>query len=127
MSLDSLGTVSKAGKFFGKLFHSRDVAHLWHLRATTLSEHLSLEGYYKNIIKLTDKLIESYQGCYGIVNDIEITIVTSKVGSIQYFKDLKKNIMLERGVILPEPFLINICDEILAEISSLIYKLENLK
>lgn len=132
MSLDQLksnNSSSKAGKFFGKLLQSRDVAHLTHLRVTgegSFASHSALQGYYDGVLPLIDQLIEVYQGCYGIITDIEIGISTSKTGSLQYFKELKQYILKERGF-LSESFLLNISDEIIAELVQLIYKLENLK
>lgn len=125
-----LSNSTRAGKFFGKLFHSRDVAHLQHLSVKgqgSFAKHLALEDYYKAIVKLSDSLIECYQGTYGIVDNIEISISTSKLGSLSYYKELKKFIMTERNLVFSDSYLINISDEILAEISKLIYKLENLE
>ena len=54
-------------KLVSYLFHSRTQAHVFHLQTPSFAAHKSLNDYYDEIVELTDGLIESYQGKYGII------------------------------------------------------------
>ena len=111
--------------FFSKLFESRDVAHLNHLGTKSFAEHMALNSYYEEIIPLVDSLIESYQGCYGL---IEISIGSSgKQDSVAYFTSLKDYIFENKEKYFKDTFLLNQIDTIIQLISSTIYKLKYLK
>lgn len=49
------------------LFHSREFAHRAHLSTTSHSAHLALGEFYEDLTELTDDLVETYQGRYGII------------------------------------------------------------
>jgi DNA-binding ferritin-like protein len=52
------------------LFHSRTQAHVFHLGvsgAGAYAAHVALQGYYEEIVGLTDNLVESYQGKNGLI------------------------------------------------------------
>jgi hypothetical protein len=52
------------------LFHSRTQAHIFHLGVSgpgSYAAHVALQGYYDEIVGLTDGLVESYQGKYGLI------------------------------------------------------------
>ena len=56
--------------FISTLFASRTQAHIFHLQVTgpgSFAKHKALDDYYNEIIDLTDGLVESYQGRYGII------------------------------------------------------------
>jgi DNA-binding ferritin-like protein len=52
------------------LFHSRTQAHVFHLGvsgAGAYAAHIALQGYYDEIVGLTDGLVESFQGKNGLI------------------------------------------------------------
>jgi DNA-binding ferritin-like protein len=52
------------------LFHSRTQTHVFHLGvsgAGAYAAHVALQGYYEEIVGLTDGLVESYQGKNGLI------------------------------------------------------------
>jgi len=52
------------------LFHSRTQAHVFHLGVSgpgSFAAHSALGTYYDEIVDLTDSLVESYQGKYGLI------------------------------------------------------------
>lgn len=119
----------KPTDFFGKLFQLRDEIHLNHLKITgpgSFATHLALKEFYEEILDLTDSLIESYQGKYGV---IDITIPSSKSGdSIKCLEELVK--MTDQGsvyLLFHESYLRNQIDEISTLGYSTLYKLKNLK
>jgi len=111
-------------EFFAKLFEARDTIHLCHLAAKAFAEHLILDDFYKDILKDTDKLVEAYQGKYGIQ---DITIPSSKkTDSLSYLNSLAKFIDTNRDCINGKGFQA-IIDDIAADLYQTIYKLTNLK
>jgi len=115
--------------FFGKLFQIRDQIHLTHLAVKgpgAHAAHTALNDYYEEILELTDTLIESYQGKYGV---IELSIPSStKMDAISLLKSLA--ILTDGGSVynmFTETWIQNQLDEISALTYRTIYKLENLK
>lgn len=114
-------------EFFGKLFQTRDQIHLIHLSTKSHEVHVVLDDFYKGILELTDSLIESYQGKYGI-QKIIIPSSTSTVDEITILKGLVK--LTDGGEIynrFTETFIKNQLDEISHLTYQTLYKLENLK
>lgn len=115
---------------FSKLFQSRDVAHILHLKVNgemgSFAAHSALNSYYEEIIPLLDELIETYQGQYGLIEDysINISIPSDK---LVYFEDLAASIAVTRNDVAPDTHLQNIIDEIVALVYRTIYKLKFLK
>jgi hypothetical protein len=64
------------GKFIGMLFQSRDMMHIQHLQTTSFAEHKALNGYYDELLDLTDKFTEVY---FGRFKRVELVIPEAKV------------------------------------------------
>lgn len=116
-------------QFFGKLFQIRDQIHLRHLKVSgpaSYAAHKALNEFYDSILDLTDGLIESYQGKYGIIN---IVIKESKdLDAISLLKELVS--LTDSGAaykMFKETWLQNELDEISKLTYSTLYKLQNLK
>lgn len=120
---------NKPGEFFGKLFQIRDQMHINHLRITgtgSYAGHKALNEFYDGILDLTDGLIESYQGKYGIL-DLSIPAST-KTEPITTLKELVS--LTDNGNVykmFKETWIQNQLDEISTLAYQTIYKLENLK
>lgn len=120
-------------KFFSKLFESRDVAHILHLKVNgevgSFAAHMALGSYYEDIIGLIDDLIETYQGQYGLIEEYEniSTSITKTVDKLEYFEELAKFIKDNRNYVGNDTHLQNIIDEITATVYRTIYKLKFLK
>jgi hypothetical protein len=115
--------------FIGKLFQLRDEIHINHLRVTgpgSFAAHKALNKFYDGILDLTDSLIESYQGKYGI---IEIVVPSaSKSDSIKCLEELVK--LTDDGAVykmFKETWIQNQIDEISTLTYQTLYKLKNLK
>lgn len=107
------------GKFIGALFHSRDVMHIQHLQTTSFAEHKALNGYYDNILDLTDKFTEVY---FGRFKRVEIVIPEAKVASAaEHMKEMLALLEGERGNYTSE--LQNIIDEMIALVNKTSYLL----
>lgn len=131
--MDIVNTINNSGDrasmFFGKLFSIRDQIHINHLKVTgvgSYATHKALNEFYDEILDLTDSLIESYQGKYGICN---ITVPAStRVDSLPLLEELAK--LTDGGNVygmFKETWIQNQLDEISALTYQTLYKLKNLK
>lgn len=122
-------TISTPTEFFGKLFQIRDQIHMMHLRASGIgsyAQHKALNDFYEEILDLTDGLIESYQGKYGIIK-FKVKESTD-VDPTSLLKELVK--LTDSGVaytMFIETWIQNQIDEISTLTYSTLYKLQNLK
>lgn len=119
----------KPSEFFGKLFQIRNQIHLTHLKVTgvgSYASHKALNEFYDGVLGLTDSLIESYQGKYGIIN---ITIKESKdTDAISLLKELAS--LTDGGSVykmFKETWIQNELDTITKLTYQTLYKLQNLK
>lgn len=107
---------NKPEKIFGLLFGVRDFAHKEHLLSKSYAQHVALGDFYESILELSDELIESYQGKYGLLkfNITEPSSLKEFVGVIDSYK-------------FNESYLDNQLDEIRKITYKTIYKLDNLR
>lgn len=121
---------STPGIFFGRLFQARDILHTRHLRPTSPGqlgsgwEHKVLNDLYDELLDLTDGLIESWQGKYGIV---EIIVPQSEYNTIVTFLEELAKFVEDSYTMFPDSWVQNELDTIQKEIYSALYKLKNLK
>jgi len=107
------------GKFIGMLFQSRDMMHIQHLQTTSFAEHKALNGYYDNILDLTDKFTEVY---FGRFKRVELVIPEAKVcAASEHMKDMLALLEGERNNYTSE--LQNIIDEMIALVNKTSYLL----
>ena len=113
-----------ASEYVSLLLESRNKAHLFHWKTTSLA-HAALGEYYENIIDQIDGLVETYQGKHGI-----LTIVTpsSKIAigetAIKYFTELAKTLEDKRKI-LQDSYIQNQIDTIFETVYKLLFKLKN--
>ena len=110
------------------LFHSQTQTHIFHLQTTSFAEHKALQNYYEGIDELTDDLIESYQGKYGIVTGykgIKIMDYNGNNQTISYLEQLNEFVSQAFDSI-EDTYIQNQLDSITQLIRSTIYKLKNL-
>jgi hypothetical protein len=118
------------GQFISTLFASRTQAHVFHLQTDSFAAHSALNTYYDEIVGITDGIVESYQGKYGIISgygNIALQEFQNCEGVIAYFETLCMYIEKSRQMICQDSYLQNQIDEVVALIKSTIYKLRFLK
>jgi len=118
------------GQFISTLFASRTQAHIFHLQTPSFAAHKALNDYYDEIVDITDGLVESYQGKYGIITgygNIALQEYQSCEAIIMFFETLCMYVEKSRGMVAQDSYLQNQIDEIVALIKSTIYKLRFLK
>jgi hypothetical protein len=111
------------------LLHSRTQAHTFHLQTESYAEHVALNDYYDGIVDITDGLVESYQGKYGILKgykSYDIIEHKSTETSTKYLKDLCSKIEKLRSC-CKDSYIQNQIDTACELINSTIYKLRFLK
>ena len=116
-------------EFFGKLFQIRNQIHIKHLRITGVGSyagHIALHDFYDSVLDLTDDLIESYQGKYGIIN-----IEVKEACDTDPIKLLEELVRTTDGgsvyTMFKETWIQNQIDEISTLTYKTLYKLKNLK
>lgn len=115
-----------------KLLHSQTQTHIFHLGVKgsgSYATHKALQGYYESIDGLTDALIESYQGKYGLLTDYSTYEMKSYVSvgeTISYFEELNDIIESSRSC-CDDSFIQNQIDTVQELIFSTVYKLKFLK
>jgi hypothetical protein len=109
--------------FFGKLFQSRTIAHLAHLKTASYAKHKALQKYYEELPDFADKLIESYQGEHGI-QSIKVPAAEYQ-DPVIHLKELLQTVKTSSALFSDSDYL-NILDEIKSLIKQTLYKLQYL-
>lgn len=114
-------------KMFIKLFSTRQIAHVEHLKTDMFSAHIALNELYNELLDLTDELIETYQGQFGLIEPID-KLFLEYTDIIEYLESFASEVarISEK---MPEGcgHLGNIMQEISSLMYKTIYKLKFLK
>jgi hypothetical protein len=126
LKLEQFKSAKDMGVVFSKLFEARDFIHKAHLETKSYSQHKALDGFYSGILDLTDGLIESYFGKYGI-QKIQIAQIkdAEPIGYLEDFANFMEQ--AHASVDKKDTWIQNQIDEILQLTFSTLYKLKNLK
>ena len=120
----------KANDLFGTLQDAITIEWRKHLQANNHDVHVILDEFYKNMPELVDALIEAWQAEHGVVKDYDNLLKDldiNDMSALDYIELLKD--MTKRGreeVLKGETELESLCDDILAQIDSTMYKLKEL-
>jgi hypothetical protein len=126
LKLEEFKSAKDMGIVFSKLFEARDFAHKAHLETKSYAQHKALNSFYDDILDLTDSLVESYFGKYGI-QKIQVPEVKQQ-DTVTYFEDLANFLeQAHASVDKKDTWVQNQLDEIMQLTFSLLYKLKNLK
>jgi len=129
MKLKNFGQVNEAKTsnddikiLIGKLFQSRDMTHLYHLKSSSYSEHKTLNKYYDDLLDIIDDIIEQYQGYCNCRLDIEIPASKLEGNISKHLEDLLKDVEKGKELFESEGIKATI-DEVIMLISKTIYLL----
>lgn len=109
-----------------QLLHSQTQIHIFHLGTKSYAEHKALQGYYEGIDALTDGLIESYQGKYGLLTNYKSyknQSYKNKNQVLKYFTSLL-NMIEEKRESVEDSYIQNQIDTVQELIYSTMYKLK---
>ena len=116
----------KVEEFASLLFEIEVNAHIMHLQTTSLSQHLSLNDVYQEIVELRDHFLEIYQGEFSIVKGYKSINIKEGQDPVKYLQECCSKIKEFRGT-LTEGYLQQAVDNISDMLYSQLYKLRNLK
>lgn len=111
--------------FVGVLFLARDVAHSVHLNTRSFSKHMALNEFYDNIVDLTDKFAEAYQGRHGLIGPITLKSAKKTTNILEFLEDSLAEVEKMRYEVCEKTDtpIQNIIDEIVGQHLSTLYKL----
>ena len=109
-----------------QLLHSQTQVHIFHLGTKSYAEHKALQGYYEGVDALTDGLVESYQGKYGLLTNYKSyknQSYKNKNQVLKYFTGLLNTIEEKRDC-CDDSYIQNQIDTVQELIYSTMYKLK---
>lgn len=109
-----------------KLFQSRDVIHLTHLKEDDYSKHVILDEYYKKIVEEIDRLVELTQGSEEILLVLRIPQSMPVEDPLNYLENLVANVQTSYKF-FNKSCQHSILDDISELLYSTIYKMKFLK
>jgi hypothetical protein len=113
-------------ELIAKVFMARNNTHIAHWKTKSYAEHVALGDFYDESIDIIDKLVECYQGNFGIIGEIPKDDLHHD-GCVKCLNDqvawiAKGRSKIARNVAALE----NIVDELTGLYLKTLYKLENL-
>lgn len=109
-----------------KTFATRNAAHLQHWRTKSYAEHVALGEFYDGVIDAIDAIVESYQGAFKLIGDVDLEPVKTKNMIELLLKDVmwidENRSKISKGLCAIENQLDTLSDLYL----STLYKLKNL-
>ena len=108
------------------LWHSQTQAHVFHLGTKSYAEHKALQGFSDGIDTITDGLVESYQGKYGLLTNYKSyknQSYKNKNQVLKYFTGLLSMIEEKRDC-CDDSYIQNQIDTVQELIYSTMYKLK---
>lgn len=109
-----------------QLLHSQTQGHIFHLGTKSYAEHKALQGFYEGIDALTDGIVESYQGKYGLLTNYKsykTQTYKNKNQVLKYFTGLLNTIEEKRDC-CDDSYIQNQIDTVQELIYSTMYKLK---
>ncbi len=118
--------IDDIAEFIAQLFHSATVTHLLHLSTDNYSKHKALGKYYPQIVELTDKFAENFQGKYEKIQKYPEEF-HSATDPVAYLQGIQAFVTEARESLPADTELQNIVDEIAELINSTLYRLRFLE
>lgn len=111
------------------LLAAQRVAQMWHWKVKSFSLHLALGELYDGLTKMMDELAEMYMGKYGVDDHIELSLPNpfSEQDPIEFIRQLQSVLEQLETTIPQDGFITNKYQEIQALVSTIKYKMENLR
>lgn len=114
---------ANCGQFVAAIMHASTVAHIMHLKASSLAEHMALGELYEGLPELIDSFAEVCQGRYGLITGYPEAVSIPQDSSILFVRSLQDMVDGQRQLLPQNSHLQNIVDEIVALIDRTAYKL----
>ena len=115
------------GEFAGRVLCTGIAAQFMHWSTKSYAAHKALGEYYEAIPDLVDAVVESYQGCYGLVGKFQARMDNPRgkgpEALVSYFEDQKAYVEKARKKLPDRSELQNDIDAIASLIDGTLYKL----
>ena len=109
---------------FGTLQECVTIVWRFHLKTRKHHIHVTLNEFYDSALDIVDKLIEEYQGCFGVIEEPFVNcIVGDGKTEVDYLNELKGFVESNRGLLAERSELNSTLDEFISLLDSTIYKL----
>jgi glycerophosphoryl diester phosphodiesterase len=114
-----------ASQLVGHLFLSRNVAHSVHLNTRSFAKHSALQTFYDEIVDLTDKFAEAYQGRHGLIGPIAVPAAKKTTNIVEFLQAAMTEVEEARYEVCEKTDtpIQNIIDEIVGLYLATLYKL----
>jgi hypothetical protein len=110
----------------GRVFATRNAAHIAHWRTKSFAQHVALDEFYSGLVEKIDEIVEVYQGAFGLIDAPTIPSVKPD-GILQHIADETSWIEENREKIAQEFCAVeNLLDDLAGLYSRTYYKLKNL-
>jgi len=110
------------------LLTARNVAHMWHWKVKSFSQHMALGELYDALSDMSDDMMEMYMGRYGTDAHIALSDPNpfSEQDPIEFVRQLDAFLADQEHKIPQDGFLVNKFQELQGIVSQIKYKMENL-
>jgi hypothetical protein len=112
------------------LFKARDIAHKLHLHTDSYAVHMALNDLYDQLVSYADSFAEAYQGKHGLINfeQVECNVQLNDQDAKQFVADLAAWLDGPARALFDskDTYLVNMHDEVLTDVYSAKYKIDNL-
>lgn len=112
-----------AAEFFITLMHAATSGHILHLQTRSFAQHAALDGFYSELPGLVDKVVETYQGKYGLILNYPSGYAVPSGAPIEFVSALGDYVQATRASVASDSEIQNLIDEIQAHINTTLYKL----
>ena len=115
-------------ELISKAFTTRNLLHFAHWNTKSLASHLAVGDLYDQIIDDIDEIVETYQGKFGLINELYCE-------AAELPKDITAHVKAEADWVEANRMFIskgetsieNLIDSLIGHYHKTVYKLENLK
>lgn len=120
---------SHINDFISYLMVCRNVLHAMHLRTNSYAEHKAINEFYESLGEHIDNIAEVSQGYYGKLLSLKFETGNEylSMNPIDYSIEILKNIEQYKLNFIDNSMITNEIDNLIKDLSSLLYKLRFLK
>jgi hypothetical protein len=108
-----------------RVFNTRNVAHLTHLKTKSYAQHMALNSFYEDVVGDADAVVEAYQGAFGLIDIPYLPAIKVPSNMVKHLEDEVAWIGTNRSAIAKDlPAIENLIDTLTETYLSTIYKLK---
>jgi hypothetical protein len=114
-------------ELISKAFTTRNLLHFAHWNTKSFASHMALGDLYDQIIEDIDEIVETYQGKFGLIEDLYCEAAKLPKDIASHVKEEAKWVEDNRMFISKgDTSIENLIDTLLGHYNRTVYKLENL-